>query len=187
MEQLHPVVHATPGSLNPRPWAGLAGLLFSPNRGLIVFSPVVLIAFAGMAAAWRARRTTPALACSVAAVVQIAAYSFYSVWWGGHTFGPRYLLDVLPLLVPAGALGAAAAGRRPFTAAAALAAVAVSIVISATGAFCYPAERWNTDPMSVDTHHERLWDWRDLQIVRCWQTGQSPQNYAFFDRARWGR
>jgi len=186
MELLHPVVHATQDSLNRRPWEGLAGLLFSPNRGLFIFSPVVLVAFAGLGAAWRMRRTTAAFACTVAALVQIAAYSFYSAWWGGHTYGPRYLLDVLPLLVPAGALAATAAARHRLATAAGLAAAAASIVISATGAFCYPAERWNTDPMSVDTHHERLWDWRDAQIVRCWQTGQSPQNYAFFDRSRWG-
>jgi hypothetical protein len=187
MEQLHPLVHATQGSLNHRPWEGLAGLLVSPNRGLIVFSPIVLITLPGAAGAWRSRQTTAAFACLLAGVVQIVAYSFYSVWWGGHTYGPRYLLDVLPLLVPAGALGAAVAAQRPSTSAAALVFTAASVAIAAVGAFGYPAERWNNDPLEIDTHHERLWDWRDLQIVRCWQTGQSPQNYAFFDRSKWGR
>jgi hypothetical protein len=187
MEQLHPVVHATQGSLNRRPWEGLAGLLVSPNRGLIVFSPIVLITLLGVGGAWRNRQTTAAFACTLAAAVQIAAYSFYSVWWGGHTYGPRYLLDVLPLLVPAGALGAAVAAQRRSTGAAALAVAAISVAIAGIGAFGYPAERWNNEPLEVDTHHERLWDWHDLQIVRCWETGQSPQNYAFFDRSKWGR
>ena len=39
-----------------------------------------------------------------------------------------------------------------------------------------------TDPVDVDTNHERLWDWRDSQIVRCWQRGFSPQNFALFSR-----
>ena len=167
------------------PGPGVLGLLVSPSRGLLVFSPVVLIALAA--------RTTgpdgPVVRWTLAAAAaQLLVYGSFSVWWGGHTYGPRYALDVLPLLIPAAAMGAArlaaghAAGR--LTAAAAL---AWSIVAAATGAFCYPHERWNTDPVSADLVHERLWDFRDTQIRRCWTEGLSPQNFALFDRAAWRR
>ena len=54
-------------------------------------------------------------------------------------------------------------------------------LFAATGAFCYPNDRWNTQPVDVDLHHERLWDWRDLQITRCWRQGMSPQNFGLLE------
>jgi hypothetical protein len=91
------------------------------------------------------------------------------------------MLDTLPLLVPLGAEGLARL-RTPLTRAVAILALAVSLVVSATGAFSYPHERWNTDPASVDRDHARLWDWRDSQILRCWRQGPSPQNFDLLAR-----
>jgi hypothetical protein len=108
-------------------------------------------------------------------------YSFYGVWWGGHTFGPRYLIDVLPMLVPLGAL--ALARPRSFVWND-LAAVALgwSILVAATGAFCYPNDAWNTSPADVDRDHARLWSVSDNQILRCWKAGVSPQTFTLITR-----
>jgi hypothetical protein len=35
----------------------------------------------------------------------------------------------------------------------------------------------------VDRNHARLWDWRDLQIVRAVRAGPSPRNFTLIDRA----
>ena len=161
---------------------GAVGLLFSPSRGLLVFSPVVLVAAAGVAAAVREGPRRAGLWCLAAAAVQFAVYSTYAVWWGGHTYGPRYMLDILPLLVPL-AIAALARRHSRIWRVAAVAAFAWSVVVAATGAFVYPNDRWNTDPTDVDTHHERLWSVSDAQIARCWKAGLSPQNFALFDRA----
>ncbi|MCR4374274.1 MAG: hypothetical protein NUW22_05440, partial [Acidobacteria bacterium] len=173
-------VHGVTGTLNPRPWVGAAGLLVSPNRGLIVFSPVVLVAFIGM---YLARREGPARGgrwWTWAAIVQFGAYSCYSMWWGGHTFGPRYLVDALIPLAPAAAMGVGWVAARRWRRMAALVALALSILVAGTGAYCFPHDRWNTDP-DVDLNHERIWDWSDLQVVRCWRTGPSPANFSLFD------
>jgi hypothetical protein len=53
------------------------------------------------------------------------------------------------------------------------------MVVAGTGAFC--SNTWNTDPADVDRHHERLWDWHDLQIRRAWASGPSPQNFNLFN------
>lgn len=165
------------------PWSRIGGLLLSPSRGLLVFSPIVLVALA-------ARPTPeqrPVLHWTVAAALaQLLLYASYGVWWGGFTYGPRYMLDLLPAMVPAAALGAARIARGgALPRAAALAALAWSIGVSATGAFCYPNDQWNNDPESIDRAHERLWDVRDSQIPRCWSRGLSPQNFALFDRTAW--
>jgi hypothetical protein len=50
---LHPSLHAVAGPLSETPWTGIAGLLVSPNRGLLLFSPVVIIALIGIRPALR--------------------------------------------------------------------------------------------------------------------------------------
>ena len=177
---LHPRIHGVAGPLGATPWTGAAGLLVSPSRGLLIFSPIVLVAAAGLGAAWREGWRSDARWCALAAAVQFCAYASYSVWWGGHTYGPRYLIDLLPLLVPLAAAGAASLQTRRPARLAAGAALAWSITLAATGAFFYPAEAWNTNPVSVDLNHERLWDWRDPQFVRCWRRGPSPQNFTLW-------
>ena len=172
-------MHATSGSFGS-PWQGGLGLLLSPSRGLLIFSPVVLVCVAGLRAAAREGWRGPLAWCLAAAVAQFALYACYSVWWGGHTYGPRYLVDMLPLLIPIAAEGATVLARSRLSSVVAAGALAWSVALAATGAFCYPAERWNTSPDEVDVRHERLWNWRDPQFVRCWTTGLSPQNFALF-------
>jgi hypothetical protein len=159
---------------------GLAGLLISPSRGLLVFSPVVAIALAGFAHARRSPWRSPLPWCAAAALAQFLLYGSYAVWWGGHTYGPRYMLDVLPLLVPlaAAALSRPRIGRIPAVLCGM--ALAWSVALSATGAFCYPSEHWNTSPADVDREHSRLWSWSDAQFVRCWKSGSSPENFELF-------
>lgn len=167
------------------PGPGMAGLLLSPSRGLLIFSPIVLMALAA--------RASPAQRgilrwTAAAAAAQFLVYSSFSVWWGGHSYGPRYGLDLLPALVPAAALGMSRLARAHVSVRAlAGAALAWSILTAGTGAFCYPHDAWNTDPESVDRVHGRLWDVRDSQILRCWSRGLSPQNFALFERTAWRR
>ncbi|MEO7274734.1 MAG: hypothetical protein ABIX28_23520, partial [Vicinamibacterales bacterium] len=79
--------------------SGLAGLLFSPTRGLFVFSPFLL--FLGLA--WRhfprdraERGLTLAMIGGV--VMQVLVYSKID-WRAGISWGPRFLTDLLPLAI----------------------------------------------------------------------------------------
>jgi hypothetical protein len=180
LEGLHPGVHALEGSLTARPWESALGLLISPSRGLLVFSPVVAFATAGLAAARREGWRTELRWCVVAAVMQFLSYSAYSVWWGGHTFGPRYALDILPPLVVIGSAGLHAVLSRPVLRLAGAVCLAWSIGAAGTGAFVYPAELWNSSPTDIDRDHARLWDWRDSQLLRAARSEWSPQNFALF-------
>lgn len=180
LETLHPTIHGTTGSFETKPWISAAGLLFSPSRGLLVFSPVVAIAAAGWAAALRARWDSPLRWCLAAAISQFVFYATYRVWWAGHTYGPRYMLDLLPLLVPLAIAGFPMVTRSRALTAIAAVALAWSVTVSAAGAFVYPAEQWNTDPTDVDRYHERLWDWRDSQIARALHSAPSSQNFELF-------
>ena len=84
--------------------SGLFGLLLSPGVGLLVFVPVLVLAFVGFPAFFR---RWPAEASVVAAIV-VARFLFFGAWWdwpGGATWGPRYVVPLIPLmLVPVGFL-----------------------------------------------------------------------------------
>lgn len=180
LESLHGQFHATDRSFRFS-WEGYAGLLVSPSRGLLIFSPVVAIAALGFGSAWSRGWRSPQRWCLLAAAAQFALYGAYSVWWAGHTYGPRYMLDVLPFLVPAAALGMANLRIRSVAAAGGAIALAWSISVSALGAYVYPAEMWNNDPSDVDRYHERLWDWRDSQIARAFGAPLNPRNSMYFE------
>jgi hypothetical protein len=154
--------------------AGLAGVLVSPSRGLFIYSPVLLFPAVGLLV-WLVRRRRGLLACAAVAVaVGIGTIAQFSVWWGGHSFGPRLLADVLPAMVLGvvpvwPAIRRGPVGRWLFAA-----AFAASVLVQAVGAFCYPSPRnadWDTSPKDVDFAHERLWDWRDSQLLRLLRNG----------------
>jgi hypothetical protein len=179
----HLATHLMEGSLSRRPWTGAAGLLISPSRGLLVFSPIVALALPGL---WGMQSKGSGFALGwlgAAAGVQLVGYSFFSVWWAGHTYGPRFLLDVLVPLAPLLALGIQRARSAAWSTMTLLVLLTWSIAVAAAGAFVYPNERWNTDPTEVDRDHARLWDFRDSQIVRAFSSPPSPQNFQLLDPA----
>jgi MFS family permease len=180
LQEAHPEIHLMPGSFSSTPWIGAAGLLFSPSRGLLVFSPVVCVAVAGMLLK-RVDRSGYALGwLAAAAAAQFIAYSLFSVWWAGHTYGPRYLLDLLVPLTPFAAIGVERAARAGWSKALLAVLLAWSIAVAGAGAFVYPHEGWNSDPTEIDQDHARLWDVRDSQILRAFTSAASPQNYQLF-------
>jgi hypothetical protein len=180
---LRPEAHGVTSSFSYEPWIGMLGLLVSPSRGILIFSPVVLLVLAGVRRSLNAPLDLGLGWLLAASAALFVVYGSYSVWWGGFTFGPRYMLDLLVPLTPAAAFGVEAARSRPWSRWISTMLLGWSVVVAATGAFMYPNDAWNTSPESVDTHHERLWNWRDPQIVRAWKRGLSPQNFALFDRA----
>ena len=182
LQDVNAALHGT-GSMFAFSIEGAMGLLVSPSRGILVFSPIVLLAVVALPRALKAGWRSPLPWCALAVLAQYGLYASYSVWWGGHTYGPRYMLDVLPVAVPLAAVTMGShQGGRPARAWLAAAALVWSVVVAATGAFCYPHDRWNTEPSEIDLDHSRLWSVTDTQIQRCWARGASPQNFRLLAR-----
>jgi hypothetical protein len=169
LEQMHPQLHGVPGM-----WGsfleGASGTLFSPNRGLFVFSPWVAVALglAPVPAVARRLASQGLITWLLAALVPyFLLLSKYAVWWGGHCFGPRYWIEVMPLFAILFAFGLDwMLTHSRILVLLSASTIAFSIGVHAIGAFCYPST-WNMSPANVDLHHERLWDWRDTELSRC--------------------
>ena len=83
--------------------------LFSPGRGLFVFSPVLLVIVLLILVLWRHLnfKWTAVVGLAVIAAHWRVIASFRS-WWGGASFGPRLFTDVLPWFFLLGMLALAA-------------------------------------------------------------------------------
>jgi hypothetical protein len=150
----------------------LLGNLLSPGRGLFIFSPVLIFAISGFCLALRIRDERPLhLAFGLIVVLHWVLVSHFTPWWGGYSFGPRIMSDVLPFLayfVGFTVQWCVARYSRPRAVVAmCIAGLAlISMLIHAQGALRWAPHLWNAFPASVDTHPDRIWDWHDLQFAR---------------------
>jgi hypothetical protein len=148
-------------------WAkALAGDIFSPGRGLLIYTPVFAFSiwsmFTGM---WRGP-----LSKWLAVLVGLHALSVSSYivcWWGGDCYGPRFFTDVTPILV---------LFLIPFFAKweelsrvvriAFAASVLIGLAIHVRAGWSIAVWQWNSTPVHVNDHPERNWDWRDPPFLR---------------------
>ncbi len=154
--------------------SGLGGLLFSPTRGLFVFSPFLLF----LVLVWRhlpdgRGERVLILAMSVGVVLQILLYAMTD-WRAGISWGPRYLTDLLPMLM--WMLAPVVASLRGLGRMCFLLAVGVAVAIQAIGAFWYTGA---TDSaifaVASGPHQMRAaWDWRNAPFVASLKHGAAP-------------
>jgi hypothetical protein len=146
-------------------WQGLAGLLFSPARGLFIFTPLFVFAIAAIPR--RPSRDPLLFALATGAITTVLAYAKWDMWWGGSCFGYRLLTECIPALTILLAVG----WERMFSKSIA-ARIAIGVFAAATfyihflGAFYYPCG-FDTVPNEINAHPERLWDFRETEVRRC--------------------
>lgn len=78
---------------------GAAGLLFSPSRGLFVFSPFLLASMVGFVMIWRDVNYRPLRPWTIAVLVIWTIHFKYYDWWGGWSFGYRPVIDTVFMLM----------------------------------------------------------------------------------------
>ena len=154
----------------------LAATLISPSRGLLLYTPVLLLAGVGVILKMRNGRFGALdLAISGIIIAHWLAISSFVHWWGGASFGPRLFTDIMPyfmyFLIPVleSAQMPRTAGRWALaTAAGGL--ILISFLIHYRGATQEATWFWNMAFLkvvpSVDDDPTRLWDWRDPQFLR---------------------
>lgn len=87
---------------NVAEWSeGVTGYMVSPARSVWLFSPVLLLGFAGWPVLWRERRwqqIAVPLAALVSFTIGYAVVRGSEAWYGGRGWGARYLVPVTPFL-----------------------------------------------------------------------------------------
>jgi hypothetical protein len=150
----------------------LVGHLFSPSRGLFVFSPVLVLTVVGI---FRHRRSI--MREPLARIVLIwltifwLAISRFPHWWGGYCFGSRLLADTMPAWAILTIMVWREDGRCRHSRVKPL-VVGLWVVTAAWGFYVNSVKglhedatvRWNERP-DIDTHPELLFDWRFPQFL----------------------
>ena len=153
-------------------WVAIYGNLFSPARGILVYSPYLILTLLGSIYFFRQLYSDP-LFWVVASwiILHLIAISLFPHWWGGFGFGNRLMADAFPALA---LLTVLVCNRviqlkppRLYR------VIATSfIILSAASVFINTYEglynvntiAWNAAP-NIDQHPQYLFDWRYPQFL----------------------
>jgi hypothetical protein len=146
--------HGFAGGLRfTEPWGqGHLGLLLSPGKGLLVFTPVVAAGVFGMVEGGRRGQRWWVATLGGAALAHWLLMGRWAEWHGGEAWGPRMMTDAVPLLL---FFLPEALDRRPRVT---VALATVSIAVQALGAFTYDYQWERLRQRPVSSEHPELWD-----------------------------
>jgi hypothetical protein len=144
--------------------------LVSPSRGLLVYTPMFLLAPIGL---WLKRRASELDALDVAVGATVVAHSLMVGTYGstgGSSYGSRFYTEVVPYLLflclpvfeRIWIRGAATALARRGV----IVLVAMSFAMTVPGALTRASFCWSATPELIDEAPERVWDWTDPQFLR---------------------
>jgi hypothetical protein len=156
------------------------GLLISPSRGLFIYTPIAVLSIFGYLKVKdivNNRLKYVLLFYGPAIIIQIYIYSSFGNWWGGGSYGPRFLTGMLPIVSIYIGLYLSNFGNLNKIDKIKLFHILIIILLSCSlfvqvvGTFYFPNGNWNEAPKNVDFYPERLWDWNDPQIIRTFEAG----------------
>ncbi len=152
---------------------GLQGNLISPSRGLLIFCPFVIVVLAGVVFKLRQLVQQPLFwLLAVWWGSHLLGASIKGYWWGGYSFGPRLLTEMMPPVALLAALvwerlrgpGQSSTVARGWAFAYLLLGV-VAIWIHVWQGLFNPAPRlWSVMP-DLERNPHLLFDWRHPQFL----------------------
>jgi hypothetical protein len=151
-------------------WVALYGNLFSPSRGLFIYSPFLLAIWACFQYSeknWKFNRSWFLIA-AVWPVVHLVMISRFPHWWAGWSYGPRLMTDVMPGLFLLSIYTWPTNYQNmlsKFLIALLVITSALSIFINTRqGLFNRYVSLWNSEP-GIDEFRKYLFDWKYPQFM----------------------
>jgi hypothetical protein len=151
-------------------WDGFGGLLVSPGRGLFIFTPFLLFSVIGAWYIWKRKKENKKnynlllRYLSIGVLVFILVMSKWWAWYGGVTYGPRMLVDIVPFLmllfIPVVKNGLF---RKKIILGCFILLVLFSMVVQFAGAIHWDKTWGVADTLVGD--HSWLWDWDNSQLT----------------------
>jgi hypothetical protein len=164
-------------------WTAFPGILLSPSRGILVYSPILIFALPGCILLIKGLKRSQKilvdrlfLGLFFISICIVSSYFSVAAWWAGWSYGPRFLTDALPSFCLMIAYCVEfftqkmiqsywqTLGKILFIATLIFSMGTQVLAIGLTS----DAGDWNALPYSVDIQNERLWDWSDSPILRYW-------------------
>lgn len=165
---------------------GLAGLLLSPGKGLLVFTPFLLLLPFGVRRVLEDERYRRLDLCLTAGVLLELLVYCKTDWRAGFSYGPRFLTSTFPiliwLLVPAvAALGRT--GKAVFTV-----LVLAAVAVQGIGAFYYQgASDLVFHQVPANDLLRETWRWRNAPFLYDTREGRAPMDLGrmVVEEGRW--
>ena len=133
-------------------WKAFVGSFVEPDNGMLILWPMAVLALPGWALMLRDRALRDHAIVSLAvAAIYVLFISSINFWRGGWQVGPRYVMAMLPFLLPPIAVALAAAERRWWLRGAAVGLCLVGLVTYGLTAALYP---YFPDTKFVNPVHE---------------------------------
>jgi hypothetical protein len=151
---------------------GLAGHMISPNRGLLIFTPIFVLSFVGSFLSWR-HGGSPYF--RLLSILVFADWLMLALQvpprWGGHCIGPRQFCDMLPvwilLILPTIQFFSDPNFNFRIPAFLLISAfIGWSLFVQLRSVTDPAVHQWNDDPVTVEEMPSRVWDSNDMQIFR---------------------
>lgn len=150
-----------------------AGLLLSPSRGFLVYTPIALFALPGAYQVFK-RRFAPdeqLVSClAIGGLLLFLQYCFYNQWWAGWCYGPRFMTDLLAVACFLIAYFLAYGLKQISQTNRVVSNIIISLffVLASYSVFTqvvgtFGMTEWNAIPVNSDS---RLWTWQDNPIQR---------------------
>jgi hypothetical protein len=153
-------------------WEALYGHLLSPSRGLLVYSPFLVLSFARIFIFFKkTSRNLLLWAMFLGFVLHLYLLSTWEMWWGGGGFGYRLLSDSYPYLVFITIVVfqyflavRARSIRRCLVSIFALLGIFSIYVHSYQGLYNVDTEKWNSK-LKPEGNEEYLFSWAHAQFL----------------------
>ena len=138
------------------------GLLISPNRGLLIFSPVLIFSIINLFVIKNEQYKPVYILLYTVTCCYLIFYSTYPNWFGGWSFGYRFLLDIMPFLVILLVPVVLKYIRKLIFLIFFMILLLYSVFVQIGGVFFDDGE-WNVYP-NIEFNQDRIWDWDDWVI-----------------------
>lgn len=157
------------------PISNFMGMLFSPARGVVFYTPLFILSFLSICFLKQINKLSTKLKIIfyinfVYFILGIILNSFWGVWWGGHSWGDRLLTDIAVSAIILLYFFYININNHLLKLVFYL-FVIYSVFIQAIGVCCYSNSKWDSYPTNVDYNHDRLWDFIDNPILRSIKAG----------------
>lgn len=157
------------------PISSFVGILFSPARGVIFYTPIFVFSFISIFFRKQINKMPKNLQIIfylnyLYFILGFIINCFWGCWWGGHSWGDRLLTDIAVSAIILCYFFYLNIHNRLLKLVFYL-FVIYSVLTQVIGVCCYSNSKWDSYPNNIDLNTNRLWDFIDNPILRSVKAG----------------